>query len=132
MNFEGKERWNKGKKGVLILIGEASWFKIVEISFPLCLFVALIKEVCPNTNYIRHINRGNYAYANFSLVLDLKMILPRCCWKHWVWFHFFFLLKTKSTWEDERHLLLRCTVIEQQVCNLASSLKADVNVPASS
>ena len=72
MNFEGKERWNKGKKGILILIGKASWFKIVEISFPLCLFVALIKEVCPNTNYIRHINRGNYAYANFSLVLDLK------------------------------------------------------------
>ena len=34
MNFEGKERWNKGKKGVLSLIGEASWFKIVEISFP--------------------------------------------------------------------------------------------------
>ena len=36
--------------------------------------LALIKEVCPNTNYIRHINRGNYAYANFSL--DLKMIKP--------------------------------------------------------
>ena len=36
------------------------------------LFVALTKEICHNTNYIRHINRGNYAYADFSLVWDLK------------------------------------------------------------
>lgn len=57
------------------MIRKASRFKIL-ISFPLCLFVALIKEVCPNTNYIKHINRGSYANAGFSLVLDWKIILP--------------------------------------------------------
>lgn len=56
--------------------------------------LALIKEVCPNTNYIRHINRGNYAYANFSgsendsstMLLEALNLVP-----------FFFLPKTKST-----------------------------------
>lgn len=86
-----------------------SRFKIVEISFPLCLFVALIKEICRNTNYIRHINRVNY--ADFSLALDLKIILPRCCWKHCL--VPFFLPRLNVLVEMERHLLLRCTVIEQ-------------------
>lgn len=50
MKFE-----RKGEIGVIIMIRKASRFKIIEISFPLCLFVALMKEICHNTNYIRNI-----------------------------------------------------------------------------
>lgn len=67
-----------GKEVTMIMIRKASRFKIIEISLPLCMFVAWIREMCHNTKYIGRINRVNYAYAHFSLYLDLKIILRRC------------------------------------------------------
>lgn len=57
---------------------KASKFKIIDVSFPLSLFVALIQETRHNTDYIRHINRVNYAYADFFPVLIKQNYSSRC------------------------------------------------------
>lgn len=43
-------------KSVIIMIRNATRFNVKGILFPLYLFVALIKEISYNTNYISHIN----------------------------------------------------------------------------
>lgn len=91
------------------MIIKASGLKITEVSFPLCLFVAWIKEISHNTNYVRHINRVNYAYADFSLALIKQNNSSK---RHLIWCHFS-CQRLNVLVEMERHLLLRCTVIEQ-------------------
>lgn len=71
------------------MIRKASRFKFIEISFPLCCLWLWQRRYVITLIISGILIEAIMLMQIFLLFGIWKIILPRCCWKHWVQCHFF-------------------------------------------